>query len=176
MPKASKPVWILCPRCQLNYIKKSDKYCLVCKREMKLVDASEDDIGDLELCPICKINFVQSDQEICDSCRQELGIEANPDEEDKELADWHKYVADDDDEEDEEDDLTDDVYDKDDVETTSGVEDFEFDDDLTSGMVDDDEDLDLDGIDDLDEDEDDDDDDDFADDDDDFADDDDDDE
>ena len=171
MPRGAKPVWILCPRCELNYIKKSDKYCPVCKREMHLVEASEDDIGDLELCPICKINFVQSDQEICDSCRQELGIEANPEDEDKELADWHKYVADDDNEEDDdEDDLTDEVYDKDEVETTSGMDDFDFADDLSTGMVgdgDDDEDLELDDLDDDEDDDDDDFDDDFDDDDDD---------
>ena len=103
MGKSTKPVWILCPRCELNYIKKSDQYCNVCKKEMKLIKSSDDDIGDLELCPICKINFVQSDQEICDSCKQELGIVPNEDAEDKEVADWHKYIADDDDEDDDED-------------------------------------------------------------------------
>ena len=60
----SKPVWIICPRCELNYIKKSAGYCDVCKKELKLIAPSEDDIDDLELCPICKLNFVQSDQEI----------------------------------------------------------------------------------------------------------------
>ena len=121
MAKSTKPVWILCPRCELNYIKKSDQYCNVCKKEMKLIEASEDDIGDLELCPICKINFVQNDQEICDSCKQELGIVASEEDEDKEVADWHKYIADDDsdddddfDDEDEDDDDSDDDDDDDD--------------------------------------------------------------
>ena len=59
MARNSKPVWILCPRCELNYIKKSDQYCDVCKKEMKLIKGGDDDIGDLELCPICKITFVQ---------------------------------------------------------------------------------------------------------------------
>ena len=49
MAKSTKPVWILCPRCELNYIKKADQYCNVCKKEMKLIKSSEDDIGDLEL-------------------------------------------------------------------------------------------------------------------------------
>ena len=44
MAKSTKPVWILCPRCELNYIKKADQYCNVCKKEMKLIKASEDDI------------------------------------------------------------------------------------------------------------------------------------
>ena len=100
MAKSTKPVWILCPRCELNYIKKSDQYCDVCKKEMKLIKSSDDDIGDLELCPICKINFVQNDQEICDSCKQELGMNVDEELENKEIADWHKYIADDDDEED----------------------------------------------------------------------------
>jgi hypothetical protein len=96
MKKSTKPVWVLCPRCELNYIKKADQYCNVCKKEMKLIEASDDDIGDLELCPICKINFVQSDQEVCDSCKQELGIVASEEAEDREISDWHKYISDDD--------------------------------------------------------------------------------
>lgn len=142
MPRSSKPVWILCPRCELNYIKKADKFCDVCKKEMKLIKPSEDDIGDLELCPICKINFVQSDEEICDSCRQELGIVPSEDDEDKEIADWHKYIADDDDDEEDEDDLTDDVYDKDEVESTTGLDDFDFADDLAANIGDDDDEFD----------------------------------
>lgn len=30
-----KPVYIRCPRCELNYIQKKDKYCSVCKAEME---------------------------------------------------------------------------------------------------------------------------------------------
>ena len=35
-----KPIYILCPRCELNYINKKDKYCNVCKAELGLVDPS----------------------------------------------------------------------------------------------------------------------------------------
>ena len=147
MAKAVKPVWILCPRCELNYIKKADQYCNVCLKEMKLIEASEDDIGDLELCPMCKINFVQNDQEICDSCRQELGMNMSEEDQDKEISDWHKYIDDDDDEDDDDED----DY-NDDNEDTSGVtDDFDFVDDLDKGLIDDDdigEDLDLEIIDD----------------------------
>lgn len=163
MAKSTKPVWILCPRCELNYIKKADQYCDVCKKEMKLIKSTEDDIGDLELCPICKINFVQNDQEICDSCKQELGVGGDEESENKEISDWHKYIADDDnDDDDDEDTLTDNIYDQDELEDTTGLaEDFEFGDDTDKDEDedDDDDDLDLDMIDD-DEDEDDDDDDD----------------
>ncbi len=164
MAKATKPVWILCPRCELNYIKKADQYCDVCKKEMKLIKSTEDDLDDLELCPICKINFIQNNQEICDSCKQELGIGANEDAEDKEIEDWHKYISDDDEkDEDDEDgnDLADSIYDEDEMEDTAGlVEDFEFAEDLDKDLDDDDEededdDFDLDIIDDDDEDDDD---------------------
>ena len=139
MAKSTKPVWILCPRCELNYIKKADQYCNVCKKEMKLIKPSEDDIDDLELCSICKINFVQNGEEICDSCKQELGIIASEEDEDREVADWHKYVDDDDEEDDEEgNDLADDVYSEDELEETSGiVDDFEFDEDLSKDIEDD---------------------------------------
>ncbi len=163
MARASKPVWILCPRCELNYIKKSDQYCNVCKKEMRLIKSSEDDITDLELCPICKINFVQNDEEICDSCKQELGISDDEALENKELDDWHKYISDDDEDDDEDDELTDDVYDQDEVESTAGiVDDFDFADDLDKEdeeeEEDEDEDFDFDDLDDEDEEEDDDDD------------------
>ena len=29
-----KPVYIRCPRCELNYIEKKDKLCSVCKAEL----------------------------------------------------------------------------------------------------------------------------------------------
>ena len=108
MAKSTKPVWIICPRCELNYIKKADQYCNVCKKEMKLIKSSDDDIGDLELCPICKINFVQNDEEICESCRQELGINPSDEDEDREISDWHKYISDDDDDDDDDEEEEDD--------------------------------------------------------------------
>ena len=144
MAKNAKPVWILCPRCELNYIKKADGYCNVCKKDMKLIKAGEDDIGDLELCPICKINFVQSDEGICDSCKQELGINLDDEAKDKEISDWHRYIDDDDDEDDEdetENDYADTVYTDDELESTAGiVDDFDFDEDLEKS-IEDDEDL-----------------------------------
>ena len=136
MARSTKPVWILCPRCELNYIKKADQYCNVCKKEMKLIEASEDDIGDLELCPICKLNFVQSDEEVCESCRQELGISMDEDAEDREISDWHRYIDDDDDDDDDdEEEISNQEYDEED-DTAGIVEDFEFDDDLDKDLDD----------------------------------------
>ncbi len=87
-----KPVYIRCPRCELNYIQKKDKYCSVCKAEM---EAKRDDLDetDLELCPICKTNYIQSDEIMCASCLKEHRSE------DSDLAgDWEDYMVSDDNE------------------------------------------------------------------------------
>ena len=58
--KETKVQYIKCPRCELNYILKKDKFCDVCKSEMKAGILEESDMEDfeleegLELCPICK--------------------------------------------------------------------------------------------------------------------------
>ena len=36
----NKPKYILCPRCELNYIEESEGYCKVCKAAMGLLDPS----------------------------------------------------------------------------------------------------------------------------------------
>ena len=66
-----KPVYIRCPRCELNYIEKKDKLCSVCKAELSA--NKEDFIGDLdlELCPICKTNYIQPDEIMCATCLKE---------------------------------------------------------------------------------------------------------
>ncbi|MDD3396941.1 MAG: hypothetical protein PHR96_00110 [Clostridia bacterium] len=66
-----KPVYIRCPRCELNYCLKKDKYCSVCKAEMNgNKDFLIDDL-DLELCPICKTNYIQPDEIMCATCLKE---------------------------------------------------------------------------------------------------------
>ena len=65
-----KPVYIRCPRCELNYIQKKDKFCPVCKAEMEAKRDYIDDV-DLELCPICKTNYIQPDEIMCASCLKE---------------------------------------------------------------------------------------------------------
>ena len=81
-----KPVYIRCPRCELNYIQKKDKYCSVCKAEMEAKKDYVDDI-DLELCPICHTNYIQPDEIMCASCLKEHQNE------DGELnSDWEDYI------------------------------------------------------------------------------------
>lgn len=71
-----KQPYILCPRCELNYIKAKDKYCTVCKAEMGLVDRSillpeDEEVGLEKLCPICQRNYIGEDEEICFLCQKE---------------------------------------------------------------------------------------------------------
>ena len=71
-----KPVYIKCPRCELNYIFKKDNYCEVCKQEMRagaLIEEPEfDELEEgLELCPICKLNYLTDGESVCPSCQEE---------------------------------------------------------------------------------------------------------
>ncbi len=70
------PVYIRCPRCELNYIQKKDKFCNVCKLEMKAVGSLDiEDNLDLELCPICKANYINPDEDMCVACAKEKALE-----------------------------------------------------------------------------------------------------
>lgn len=87
-----KPVYIRCPRCELNYIQKKDKFCPVCKADMEAKKDYIDDV-DLELCPICKTNYIQPDEIMCANCLKEHQNE------DGELStDWEDYMVRDDEE------------------------------------------------------------------------------
>lgn len=71
-----RPVYILCPRCEINYIDKRDKYCVVCKAEMGVGDPSillpdEEDEEMERVCPVCHINLLGEDEDICFECRKE---------------------------------------------------------------------------------------------------------
>lgn len=98
---ATNNQYIKCPRCELNYILKKDKYCDVCKSEMKAGILEESDLDDfeleegLELCPICKVNYISEGERMCSTCMEEQ-TEIKDDE-----PDWRGFVdkADDSDEE-----------------------------------------------------------------------------
>lgn len=87
-----KPQYIKCPRCELNYILKKDKYCDVCKKEMKagsLEDIDDEYLEDeeLELCPICKTNYLSDGESICASCQEEHSSKDVDDD-----VDWRTFV------------------------------------------------------------------------------------
>ena len=94
--------YIKCPRCELNYIHKSQGYCDVCKAELKLgpqlvfaVDDDDDEVA-LELCPICKQNYIKDNEEMCEQCRKELEFKKDDIDLDKD-EEWRNYLDDTDD-------------------------------------------------------------------------------
>lgn len=57
-----------CPRCELNYIRDDEKYCNVCKREMK----GEPDVEEaVMLCIECGENPAVKGSELCAICLRE---------------------------------------------------------------------------------------------------------
>lgn len=72
----SKNVYIRCPRCELNFIVKKDKFCQVCKQEMQALATNfADESGkEMGLCPICKVNFVTEDETVCSTCMSETDL------------------------------------------------------------------------------------------------------
>ena len=73
--KTEKTEYVICERCELNYIPKKQKYCDVCKAELSRDGASmllpEEDEEIEKLCPICKVNYMNPDEEICFMCLKE---------------------------------------------------------------------------------------------------------
>ena len=57
-----------CPRCDLNYITASEKYCKVCMREIKGDNAHDE----IEMCSVCSENPVLPGRDICLFCLKEL--------------------------------------------------------------------------------------------------------
>jgi hypothetical protein len=91
-----KVEYIICPRCEINYINKVDQYCNVCKAEMGLVDRSIlmpdfDELGEDKLCPICNINYIAEDEEICFLCAKDKSEKAVSIETEE---DWSKDITD----------------------------------------------------------------------------------
>ena len=74
--QTERPVYMLCPRCEINYIDKREKLCAVCKAELGIGDPSillpeDDDEQENRLCPVCHINPLGDDEEICFECKKE---------------------------------------------------------------------------------------------------------
>jgi len=82
--------YIRCPRCELNYILKKDKFCNVCKQEMKALGTLGAE-EDMELCPICKVNYIGIDEEMCPSCAKEREMEDGESEHKFHDDGWHNY-------------------------------------------------------------------------------------
>ena len=60
--------YIKCPRCELNYMPDTERYCTVCKREMR----GEDEHEEIELCSACGEHPALPGEELCQQCLKEL--------------------------------------------------------------------------------------------------------
>ena len=60
--------WIKCPRCEMNYIQEDEKYCKVCKREMK----GESPREEVEICTVCNEHPVMPGKDVCLMCYKEM--------------------------------------------------------------------------------------------------------
>ena len=81
--------YIRCPRCELNFIQRKDKYCSVCQAEMN-ADPNAFDELEMETCPICKTNFIRADEIMCGQCAKERAL--NGDNSINIDDDWETYV------------------------------------------------------------------------------------
>ena len=125
-----KITYIRCPRCELNYITKDEKFCSVCKQEMQVGGGENLEDYDLELCPICKNNYIQPDEIMCASCYAERANDPNYDgDEDKE---WSEYINRDEQDDDYSDSQEDEIGDM------ASVKDLGLNDDLDDDYDDDD--------------------------------------
>ncbi len=97
--------YIKCPRCELNYIKKGEEYCQVCKAELKgqklmFADMEEDDTEGLELCPVCHQNYIKPGESMCAKCMEEKDYQNSR--EDLDDDSWKDFLDEKEEEEDEE--------------------------------------------------------------------------
>lgn len=65
--------FVKCPRCELNYITESERYCKVCLREMK-GDSAQDEI---ELCSVCNEAPALPGRDMCLFCLKEMNGQNN---------------------------------------------------------------------------------------------------
>lgn len=128
-----KQTYIRCPRCELNFILKRDRFCNVCKKEMKALGSmGSDEDFDLELCPVCKVNYINSNEDMCAICAKEKALS---DDDDKDEKHWDAYTEPEDDDAGYSDEETSDM-----VSITNLDDDsLEIDDDVPLSLADDDE-------------------------------------
>ncbi len=96
--------YIKCPRCDLNYMSAEEKYCDVCKAELKLDSpikfvALEDDEPEQVLCPICKRNYMDYGESMCRECKEEsnekLMLEPDTDVDPDSDEEWRNFLDED---------------------------------------------------------------------------------
>ena len=96
--------YIICPRCELNFIDADEReYCEVCEKELSgdtsYVEALEEEAAeDMELCPLCGEVYVKLGEKMCEECarKSEYEDEVDVEDVDKEDDTWRSYLDDDD--------------------------------------------------------------------------------
>ena len=71
---------VKCPRCDLNYILDTEKYCKVCLREMKGSHVEDE----LEMCSVCNEAPALPGHDVCLSCLKEMNGTTGDDNDDNE--------------------------------------------------------------------------------------------
>ena len=96
--------YILCPRCELNWIDEDEQeFCEVCLKELtgekSFVDNLEEEEGneEMELCPLCGENHMRFGEEMCEECKKKSVYEDEVDDRDDEddldkKDDWRGFV------------------------------------------------------------------------------------
>lgn len=67
--------FVKCPRCELNYITESERFCKVCLREMN-GDGEQDEV---ELCSVCNEAPALPGRDVCLFCLKEINGQNNND-------------------------------------------------------------------------------------------------
>ena len=82
--------YILCPRCELNFIDADEQeYCEVCMKELtgvkSFIDNLEEEEGneETELCPLCGENRMRFGEEMCEECKKKSVYEDEFDDDDE---------------------------------------------------------------------------------------------
>lgn len=59
---------VKCPRCELNYMNDTDRYCAVCRREMR----GEEEKEEVVLCSACSERPALPGEDLCAVCLKEI--------------------------------------------------------------------------------------------------------
>lgn len=59
---------VKCPRCELNYMQEGDRYCAVCRREIR----GEEEYVEVELCTACGERPAALGEDMCALCLREI--------------------------------------------------------------------------------------------------------
>ena len=72
--------FVKCPRCELNYITETERYCKVCLREMK----GDNAVDEVELCSVCNEAPALPGRDMCLFCLKEMNGQSAVDTQDNE--------------------------------------------------------------------------------------------